>query len=104
VRAALNRTERSVDRTAGSSLTASTAAKPTPNLPTLPGSSRFAEARRLASAWTPASSSGAPVLAARSTAAPSGPAVSSSRRRPGTPARAAASAAFWASSTSSRSR
>ena len=66
VRAALNRTPPVVDTTAGSSLTASTAAKPTPNRPTLPSSSRLAEARSVASPWTPAASSGAPVLAARS--------------------------------------
>ena len=84
---------------AGSSLTASTAANPTPNRPTVPSSSRFADARSVTSPWTPPASSGAPVLAARSVSP-----TSSSRSRPGTPARAAASAAFCASSTSSRSR
>jgi hypothetical protein len=89
VRAALNCTPPVVERTAGWSLTARTAANPTPNRPTLAASSRFADARRVASPWTPASSSGAPVFAAR-TISPS----SSSRSRPGTPARTAASAAF----------
>lgn len=76
--------------TAGSSVTAITAANPTPNRPTAPSwVSRFAEARRVASDSTPAASSGAPVLAATRT-----PSRRVSRRRPGTPARAAASAAF----------
>ena len=87
VRAALNRTPPVVDTTAGSSLTARTAAKPTPNRPTLPVSSRLADARSVASPCTPAASSGAPVLAARSTPPPASSPASSSRSRPGTPAR-----------------
>lgn len=47
---------------------------------------------------------GAPVLAAARTAFPASPGCRVRRRRPGTPARAAASAAFWASSTTRRSR
>lgn len=66
--------------TAGSSVTASTAAKPTPNRPTArSGVSRLAEARSVDSDSTPAASSGAPVFAATRT-----PSRRVSRRRPGT--------------------
>ena len=83
-------------------LTATTAANPTPNRPTVPSvvsASRLLEARNVDSAATPAASSGAPVLAATRV-----PPRSVSRSRPGTPPRTAASAAFWASSTTTRSR
>ena len=88
----------------GESLTATTAANPTPNRPRSAspgpaGSSRLLDARSVDSASTPAASSGAPVLEAVSV-----PSRSVSRSRPGTPARAAASAAFCASSTTTRSR
>ena len=91
----------------GESLTATTAANPTPNRPTVaaspaspnPAWSRLLEARSVDSASTPAASSGAPVLEATSV-----PSRSVSRSLPGTPARAAASAAFCASSTTTRSR
>jgi hypothetical protein len=83
--------------TRGESVTASTAAKPTPNWPTL-SPARLADARSAASAVTPAASSGAPVFAARNS-----PPLMLTRKYPGTPARWAASAAFCASSTSSRS-
>jgi hypothetical protein len=86
----------------GASLTATTAANPTPNRPTVCAcaeSSRLLDARSVDSASTPAASSGAPVLAAISV-----PPRSVSRSLPGTPARAAASAAFCASSTMTRSR
>ncbi len=55
----------------GASDSASTAANPTPNRPTEPASSRFADARSAASAATPAASSGAPVFATRSSPRPS---------------------------------
>jgi hypothetical protein len=83
----------------GSSLTATTAAKPTPNRPVEAVSSRLAEARSVLSDSTPSASSGAPVLAAVSA-----PSRRAKRIRPGTPARAAASAAFCASSMTTRSR
>ena len=98
VSAAENRTPPVVECTDGASVTVSTAANPTPNRPTLPPS-RLAEARSVASASTPAASSGAPVFAASSC-----PSTSDSRSCPSTPDRVAASAAFCASSTSSRSR
>ena len=98
VSAAEKRTPPVVDVSTGSSVTVSTAAKPTPKRPTVPPS-RLADARSVASASTPAASSGAPVFAARSS-----PSTRDSRSSPGTPARAAASEAFWASSTSRRSR
>ena len=63
VRAAENATPPCTVTTRGASDSASTAAKPTPNRPTDPASSRFAEARNAASALTPAASSGAPVFA-----------------------------------------
>ncbi len=97
-------------RTAGSSLTARTAAKPMPKRPTTASgaSSRLAEARSVDSDSTAAASSGAPVFAAARQAVESGSAGSAScrvsRSRPGAPARVAASAAFWASSTTRRSR
>jgi hypothetical protein len=97
VRSAENCTPPEREITRGASVTPSTAAKPTPNRPTL-SPVRFAEARNAASAATPAPSSGAPVFAARS----SFPSMLT-RRYPGTPARCAASAAFCASSTSNRS-
>ena len=68
----------------GASLTATTAAKPTPNRPAVPPSAvspRLPEARSVDSASTPAASSGAPVFSATST-----PSRSVSRSRPGTPA------------------
>ena len=85
----------------GVSLTATTAAKPTPNRPTAPSPAppRLLDARSVDSASTLAASSGAPVLTATRT-----PSRSVSRSFPGTPARAAASAAFCASSTMTRSR
>ena len=83
----------------GESLTATTAANPTPKRPVEPVSSRLADARSVLSASTPAASSGAPVLAAVST-----PSRRATSIRPGTPARADASAAFWASSMITRSR
>ncbi len=86
----------------GASLTATTAANPTPKRPTVPppaASPRLLDARSVDSASTPAASSGAPVFSATST-----PSRSVSRSRPGTPARTAASAAFCASSTTTRSR
>ncbi len=86
----------------GSSLTATAAAKPTPNRPTAASSGpdpRLAEARSVDRAATPAASSGAPVFAATSV-----PSLSVSRSRPPTLSRAAASAAFCASSTTTRSR
>jgi len=109
----LARTVPAADRTRGSSLTATTAANPTPNRPTVPPTlpptpapasppapaSRLLDARSVDSASTPAASSGAPVLAAVSI-----PSRNVSRSRPGTPARTAASAAFCASSTTTRSR
>ncbi len=109
----------------GSSLTASTAANPAPNRPT-DVVSRFAEARRVDSASTPAGLSGAPVLAisnrppgpapvfetsgasgaARTSGASDSEAEVRSRRytRAGTPASRAASTAFCTSSTTRRSR
>ncbi|MEV0337805.1 hypothetical protein AB0H49_02130 [Nocardia sp. NPDC050713] len=81
-----------------SSLTVSTAVKPTPNRPMEVGSA-FPEARRAVSAWTPESSKGAPVFAMYSVR-PS----SRTEIRPAAPALAAASAAFCASSVSRRSR
>jgi hypothetical protein len=83
----------------GSSLTETTAAKPTPKRPVEEVSSILAEARSVDNADTPAASSGVPVLAAVKT-----PSRRISRSRPGSPARAAASAAFWASSMTTRSR
>ena len=69
----------------GASLTATTAANPTPNRPTVAAgrrvravASRLLEARSVDSASTPAASSGAPVLAATSV-----PSRSVSRSRPG---------------------
>jgi hypothetical protein len=62
------RTPPVLECTAGASLTASTAANPTPNRPT-DCPSRLADARRVHSADTPSASSGAPVFAALSTAA-----------------------------------
>ena len=99
-----HRTVPAVDRMRGESLTATTAANPTPNRPTVPSAlapalARLLEARSVDSASTPAASSGAPVLAAVSA-----PSRSVSRSRPGTPPRTAASAAFCASSTMTRSR
>jgi hypothetical protein len=110
-----NRTPPSLDSTAGASLTASTAANPTPNRPTGPEfpdppspgpSSRLAEARSVERLTTPFRSRCAPVLAAVNTGpAPcADPVDNTNRTRPGTPARAAASAAFCASSTITRSR
>ncbi|MCR6705557.1 MAG: hypothetical protein NVV66_13000 [Cellulomonas sp.] len=100
-----NRTAPVAETTLISSDTARTAANPTPYRPTTPGPpwSRFAEARIEDSAATPASSSGAPVFAATSVV-PTSVRASRSRSRPGTPARTAASAAFCASSTTTRSR
>jgi hypothetical protein len=118
VSASENRTPPEVESTDTSSATARTAANPTPNRPTTPmpawpcgallgatvgPPSRLADARIDASDATPASSRGSPVFAAMSTS-PSGVDASLSSNRPGTPARVAASAAFWASSTSTRSR
>jgi len=94
-----HRTAPPVETIEGASVTASTAAKPTPKRPTDPSSSRFADARATAIDSTPAASSGAPVLAAVSVVP-----ARSSTTRPGTPARVAASAAFCASSTTTRSR
>lgn len=96
-----NRTPPLVDSTSTSSDTARTAAKPTPNRPTTPvcagpASGRLADARIEERDATPAASSGAPVLAATSTAVPSSAWSSRSSSRPGTPARVAASAAFCA--------
>ncbi len=82
----------------GASLTAATAANPTPNRPTA-SCPRLLDARSVDRASTPAASSGAPVFAATRI-----PSRNVSRSRPGTPARAAASAAFCASSTTTRSR
>ena len=66
VAAAENATPPCAETTRGASDSASTAANPTPNRPTEPASSRFADARSAASAVTPAASSGAPVFATRS--------------------------------------
>ena len=91
-----------VDRMLGESLTATTAANPTPKRPTvlpLDTSPRLLDARSVDRASTPAASSGAPVFHATRT-----PSRSVSRSRPGTPPRTAASAAFCASSTTTRSR
>ncbi len=93
VRAAENSTPPDRETTRGASVTVSTAANPTPNRPT---PCCLAEARREASEATPAWSSARPVLATCS----SRPA-SWTRNRPPCPA---ASAAFCASSTSTRSR
>ncbi|WP_139316098.1 hypothetical protein [Cellulosimicrobium sp. CUA-896] len=70
------------------------------------GASAVADARIAARDATPAASSGAPVLAARRSHRSPGPdgACRLRSRRPGTPARAAASAAFCASSTTARPR
>ena len=84
------------------SATVAVAVKPTPNRPICraPESSAvFADTRNAASERTPASVSGAPVLATCNSV-PSTQTAS----RPSTPAAAAASAAFAASSVSSRSR
>src|SRR5690606_10090140 len=92
------RTPPVLDSTAGSSDTASTAAKPTPKRPPV-RSPRFAEARSGARPSTPAGSSGAPVFAARS--------VHPSRARggrPSVPAGCAAPAAFCAGSMTTLSR
>ncbi|MFD0540249.1 hypothetical protein ACFQY7_47140 [Actinomadura luteofluorescens] len=62
----------------------------------------MAEARSVERASTPAASSGAPVFAAISSGSP--PVRSVRARRPGTAARRAASAAFCASSMTTRSR
>ena len=96
VRAAENATEPVLESTFGASVTASTAVNPTPNRPT---PSVLAEARRAVSACTPGVSSGAPVLATRSA-----PSTRRTVSAPAIPARLAASAAFWASSVSTRSR
>ena len=94
------RTAPPADAMAGESLTATAAAKPTPNRPVVASvRSRLAEARSVASASTPAASSGAPVFAAVSV-----PSRNCSLSLPGRPARRAASAAFCASSTTIRSR
>ncbi len=101
-----NRTPPVVERTATSSATDRTAAKPTPKRPTgdvAPRASRLADARNEARDVTPSASSGTPVFAATSTAWPS-TVLSRSSRWPGTPPRVAASAAFCASSTTTRSR
>ena len=95
-----NRTPPVRERITGSSVTASTAENPTPNRPTaLSESSRFAEARKVASDSTPSADNGVPVL--ETTRVPS---RKENCTRPGTPARTAASAAFCASSTTTRSR
>nr|WP_052748463.1 hypothetical protein [Cellulomonas sp. FA1] len=103
--ASANRTAPVVEQTTTSSATARTAANPTPNRPTsrvlVP---RLADARSDASDATPGASSGAPVFAATSTGLPSSPCARRSSSRPGVPARVAASAAFCASSTTTRSR
>ena len=115
-----NRTPPLRDKTTGSSVTERTAENPTPKRPTeapVPppgvarslgcasavcwsrrGLSRLAEARRVASDSTPSASSGVPVLATTRVLA-----RNSYRTRPRVPARVAASAAFWASSITSRS-
>ncbi len=95
VRSAEKATAPVVETTLGSSVTASTAAKPTPNWPIVPPF--LVDARNDASAVTPAASSGTPVFAARSS-----PSTTDSRSVPSSSP--AASEAFCASSTSSRSR
>ncbi len=86
-----------VETTWGSSETVRTAANPTPNRPTV--SPSLPEARSDESDSTPRTSSGAPVLANRSS-----PSTKDTLIRPGVFAAAAASAAFCASSTNRRSR
>ena len=69
MRSAENATPPPVLSSRGAAESGSTAVNPTPNRPTDPASSRFADARSAASAATPAASSGAPVLATRSSLA-----------------------------------
>ena len=96
---AWKRTAPDAEATVTSSLSATTAEKPTPKRPAEEGSALLVEARRVARDSTPSGVRGAPVLAA-TRRSPSK--VKDSR--PGTFARCAASAAFCASSTTTRSR
>lgn len=95
-----NRIDPVDERSSTSSLTERTAENPTPNRPVTPSSaSTLFDARSAVSACTPDSSSGRPVFATVSVR-PS----TSTHKEPWTPSRAAASAAFCASSVSRRSR
>ena len=86
-----------VETTLGARDQDSTAVKPTPKCPTESWVSRLAEARSDDSAATPAAVRAEPVLATRSSSP-----CSRIRIRAGTPSSRAASAAFEASSTSTR--